>query len=114
MDTSGHRHQKRQGVEVKIQVRHQEELPQPARPREGRRAIEGDGRLKDCTPGLERRDVTMWRAAIGSPNPRFGGEEGGGSSLGTGEMPGAKLSVCGGTSLAKDTIFSPSQPSPGP
>lgn len=34
-DTGGHGYQKRQGVEVRIQVRPQEELPQPAGPHGG-------------------------------------------------------------------------------
>lgn len=72
-DMGGHSCQKHQGVEVRIQVRHQKELPQPARPQGGRRATGGDGRLEEHTPGPgRRRDVKYVKGSTGCPNPESG------------------------------------------
>lgn len=83
-DTGGYGHQKRQGVEVRIQVRHREELPQPARPHGGKRTTGGPRRLEDCSiAGLGRKtEGIMFGAAPITPIRAWGllgSEEGGGS-----------------------------------
>ena len=81
-NAGGHGHQKRQEVEARIQVRHQEELPQPARSQGGRRTLRGDRSLEDHTLGLGIiREVNMWRAVAPTSGLGFSWQSGGKGQL---------------------------------